>query len=72
VPVTEPEGNPLRDFDDGRFAAWVEELDDVEAIELMSRVSADLKRRNLLSLPEGEDSEKAIREVVDAIVGPRT
>lgn len=61
--------NPLKDYGSERFAAWLEDLNDGEAIELMNRVSADLKRRNMLSLPEGRESEKAIREVVDAIVG---
>lgn len=61
--------NPLRDRSDGRFEAWLLDLNDGEVIELLNLVSSDLKRRNLLTLPSGKDGEKAIKLVVDAVVG---
>lgn len=66
-----PDGNPLRSFDEEPFTKWLEELGDGEVIDLLNRVSADLKRRNLLMVPEGPEGQEAVRKIVDVITGRR-
>lgn len=59
--------NPLKDKVE--VAKWLLQLNDVEVISLVSSASAELKRRNLLSMPEGPHAEKAVSNLVRALVG---
>lgn len=59
--------NPLKDK--VAVAKWLLELDDIEVIGLVSSASAELKRRNLLSIPKGPQTEKMVSSIVKALVG---